>query len=154
MRRPFSLVMAPYGILQSLTKESDLAAALASVARVLRKGGLFGIDLVPDLPRWSEYDRRVSLAGRRGRSTTLTLDKASGNATLQQKLLLWRKRPVEFPLSDIDDIAVKSDQDPMSGASIHHSVIHRRTGEIAVLTTEEASDAAETVKKLRAFVGR
>jgi SAM-dependent methyltransferase len=72
-RRPFSLVMAPYGILQSLTKESDLAAALASVARVLRKGGLFGIDLVPDLPRWSEYDRRVSLAGRRGRSTTLTL---------------------------------------------------------------------------------
>ena len=31
-------------------------------------------------------------------STTLTLDKASGNATLQQKLLLWRKKPVEFPL--------------------------------------------------------
>ena len=72
-RRPFSLVMAPYGILQSLTREADLRATLASVARVLRKGGLFGIDLVPDLPRWSEYDRRVSLAGRRGRSTTLTL---------------------------------------------------------------------------------
>ena len=87
-------------------------------------------------------------------ATTLTLDKASGNATLQQTLLLWRKKPVEFPLSDIDDIAVKSDKDPMSGASIHHSVIHRRTGEIAVLTTEEASDAVETVKKLRAFVER
>jgi len=85
-------------------------------------------------------------------STTLTLDKVSGNATLQQKLLLWRKKPVEFP--DIDDIAVKSDKDPMSGASIHHSVIHRRTSEIAVLTTEEASDADETVKNLRAFVGR
>jgi hypothetical protein len=42
----------------------------------------------------------------------------------------------------------------MSGASIHHSVIHRRTGEIAVLTTEEASDAVETVTKLRAFIGR
>jgi ubiquinone/menaquinone biosynthesis C-methylase UbiE len=72
-RRPFSLVMAPYGILQSLTREADLRATLASVARVLRKGGLFGIDLVPDLPRWSEYDRRISLAGRRGQSTTLTL---------------------------------------------------------------------------------
>ncbi len=72
-RRPFSLVMAPYGILQSLTREADLRATLASVAGVLRRGGLFGIDLVPDLPRWSEYDRRVSLAGRRGRSTTLTL---------------------------------------------------------------------------------
>jgi len=73
-RRPgFSLVMAPYGILQSLTRESDLQATLASVASVLRRGGLFGIDLVPDLPRWSEYEGRTSLAGMRGRATKLTL---------------------------------------------------------------------------------
>ena len=86
-------------------------------------------------------------------STTLTLDKTSGLATLQQKLLLWSKKPVQFALSDIDDIAVKSDKDAMSGASIHHSVLHRRTGEVTVLTTEEAKDAAETVNKLRGFVG-
>ena len=86
-------------------------------------------------------------------STTLTLDKTSGLATLQQKLLLWSKKPVQFALSDIDDIAVKSDKDAMSGASIHHSVLHRRSGEIAVLTTEEAKDAADTVKVLRDFVG-
>ena len=72
-RRSFSLVMAPYGILQSLTREADLRAALESVHRVLRKGGTFGIDLVPDLPQWSEYDRRVSLKGTRGRSTHVTL---------------------------------------------------------------------------------
>jgi hypothetical protein len=65
--------MAPYGILQSLTREKDLRATIAEVARVLRRGGLFAIDLVPDLPRWSEYERRVSLAGRRGRGhVTLT----------------------------------------------------------------------------------
>ena len=86
-------------------------------------------------------------------STTLTLDKDSGKATLQQKMLLWSKKPVEFALSDIDDIAVKSDVDGLSGAAIHHSVLHRRSGEIAVLTTEEAKDAAETVKVLREFVG-
>ena len=86
-------------------------------------------------------------------STTLTLDKDSGKATLQQKLLLWSKKPVEFLLFDIDDIAVKSDVDGLSGATIHHSVLHRRSGEIAVLTTEEAKDAAETVKALREFVG-
>ena len=40
-RRGFGLVMAPYGILQSLTRERDLRATLASVARVLRRGGLF-----------------------------------------------------------------------------------------------------------------
>jgi SAM-dependent methyltransferase len=68
-RRRFGLVMAPYGILQSLTRERDLRAALDSVGGVLRRGGLFGIDLVPDLPRWNEYRRRTSLTGPRGRGT-------------------------------------------------------------------------------------
>lgn len=86
-------------------------------------------------------------------STTLTLDKDADRATLQQKVLLWKKKPVEFALSNIDDIAVKSDVDGLSGAPIHHSVLHERTGETIVLTTEEAKDAAETVKKLRGFVG-
>jgi SAM-dependent methyltransferase len=72
-RTKFDLVMAPYGILQSLTRERDLRDALSSAAGVLRRDGLFGIDLVPDLPRWSEYARRVSLAGPRGRAGHLTL---------------------------------------------------------------------------------
>jgi ubiquinone/menaquinone biosynthesis C-methylase UbiE len=50
-RPGFQLVMAPYGILQSLTRERDLGETLRSVARVLRRGGLFGIDLVPDRRR-------------------------------------------------------------------------------------------------------
>jgi len=61
--RHFSLVMAPYGILQSLVRERDLSATLTSVARVLRPGGRFGIDLVPDLPAWSEYGERKTLSG-------------------------------------------------------------------------------------------
>lgn len=73
-RRPgFALVMAPYGILQSLTRERDLRDTLASVHRVLRPGGLFGLDLVPDLPRWTEYTRRKSLSGRSGPIRHLTL---------------------------------------------------------------------------------
>jgi len=86
-------------------------------------------------------------------STTLTFDRTSGNATVQQKILLWKKKPVEFPLSEIDDIAVKSEHDGLSGAPIYHSVMHRRSGEIWVLTTEEAKDAEATVRQLREFVG-
>jgi SAM-dependent methyltransferase len=72
-RVKFDLVMAPYGILQSLTRERDLVATLEAVHGVLARKGLFAIDLVPDLPRWSEYDRRVSLSGRLGRGhVTLT----------------------------------------------------------------------------------
>jgi SAM-dependent methyltransferase len=72
-RRRFGMVMAPYGILQSLTRERDLRETLESVARVLKRGGLFGVDLVPDLPRWDEYRGRTSLHGRRGTATTITL---------------------------------------------------------------------------------
>jgi SAM-dependent methyltransferase len=69
----FGVVLAPYGMLQSLVRDRDLDAVLASVARVLRRGGLFGIDLVPDLPSWDEYHRRVSLKGRTSSGSTVTL---------------------------------------------------------------------------------
>jgi hypothetical protein len=85
-------------------------------------------------------------------STTLTLDKDTAKATLQQKMLLWNKKPVEFAFSDIDDIAVRSETDGLSGAKIFHSVLHRRSGEIVILTTEEADATGETVKKLREFI--
>ena len=51
----FPLVIAPYGILQSLLRERDLAATLASVRDVLTRRGLFGLELVADLPVWREY---------------------------------------------------------------------------------------------------
>ena len=57
------LVMAPYGMLQSLLSDEDLTRTLEGVADVLVRGGTLGIDLVPDLPRWQEYHRRVGLRG-------------------------------------------------------------------------------------------
>jgi ubiquinone/menaquinone biosynthesis C-methylase UbiE len=64
----FSLVLAPYGILQSLLHERDLKATLEAVHRVLEPGGTFGMELVADLPSWKEYSKRVSLKGWRGRA--------------------------------------------------------------------------------------
>jgi hypothetical protein len=63
----FAAVLAPYGVLQSLLRERDLAAALVDVHDVLEPGGTFGLELVADLPAWEEYRRRVSLKGWRGR---------------------------------------------------------------------------------------
>ena len=64
--RSFPLVMAPYGILQSLLAERDLKQTLEAVARVLTRKGTFGLELVADLPAWDEYSKRVSLRGKRG----------------------------------------------------------------------------------------
>ena len=63
----FAMVLAPYGLLQSLLNDRDLTATLAEVRRVLRSGGTFGIELVADLPSWKEYRQRVSLKGWRNR---------------------------------------------------------------------------------------
>ena len=63
----FSLVIAPYGVLQSLLRERDLAATLKAVHRVLRPGATFGVELVADLPSWDEYRKRISLKGWKNR---------------------------------------------------------------------------------------
>jgi hypothetical protein len=65
--------MAPYGLLQSLIADDDLGAVLAEIRRVLPRGGLVGIDLVPDLETWNEYTGAVSLRGRGRRGATITL---------------------------------------------------------------------------------
>jgi ubiquinone/menaquinone biosynthesis C-methylase UbiE len=67
-RDHFALVIAPYGILQSLLQERDLKTTLEEVYRVLQPGGSFGLELVADLPSWEEYRKRVSLKGWRGRT--------------------------------------------------------------------------------------
>ncbi len=82
--RSFSAVMAPYGILQSLTRERDLSATLAESARVLKRGGTLGIDLVPDLPAWDEYQDRARLRGKLGTS--------GGRVTLVESVRQDRRR--------------------------------------------------------------
>jgi ubiquinone/menaquinone biosynthesis C-methylase UbiE len=96
--RRFATVLAPYGILQSILNDRDLAAVLAAVARVLRRGGTFGIDLVPDVPNWREYRNKVQLRGRAAGGRHLTLvesvrqDAAKRRTTFEQRYLERRGR--------------------------------------------------------------
>ncbi len=68
--KSFELVMAPYGILQSLLDEKLLSATLKDVRRVLARNGTFGIELVADLPAWDEYSTRVTFRSQRGPNGT------------------------------------------------------------------------------------
>ncbi len=95
--RSFSMVLAPYGILQSLIRPRDLATTLASVARVIRAGGTFGIDLVPDVPKWREYRNRVQLRGRSGDAhftliESVHQDRARQLTTFEQRYVVRRDR--------------------------------------------------------------
>lgn len=62
--RTYAAALAPYGVLQSLTSDADLDAALQETARVLKRGARFGIDLVPDLAAWQSYQNQTRFTGR------------------------------------------------------------------------------------------
>lgn len=105
----FAVVMAPYGILQSLTSDADLRAALGAVTRALRPGGRFVMELVADLPAWQEYSKVTKLRGwRPGRKAYLTLvesvrqDRRKGLTVFEQEYVESRaggKRSQRFTLS-------------------------------------------------------
>jgi SAM-dependent methyltransferase len=95
----FGLVMAPYGLVQSLLTDVTLARTLREAARVLTRGGTLGIDLVPDVPRWRQYTRKVVFFSPRGpRGLPLTLietvrqDRARGLTTFEQEYVEGRGR--------------------------------------------------------------
>ncbi len=90
----FRLVMAPYGLLQSLLSDVQLARTVREAFRVLEPGGLFGVDLVPDVPKWREYTRKVvffSPEGPRGLPITLRetvrQDRARRLTTFEQEYI-------------------------------------------------------------------
>ena len=100
----FPMVLAPYGILQSLLRDRDLAATLDAVRRVLAPGGTFGVDLVPDVPNWREYSNRIQHRGKAAGGVHLTLvesvrqDRARRLTTFEQRYIVRRGgRTAEHP---------------------------------------------------------
>ena len=93
-------VVAGYGLVQSLLNDRDLDATLASAARALKRGGLLGVDLVPDLPIWEEYSGHVPLRGKFAPGTTLTLiesvrqDRRKGLTIFDEQYVVRRGRSV------------------------------------------------------------
>jgi ubiquinone/menaquinone biosynthesis C-methylase UbiE len=93
-------VVAAYGILQSLLNDRDLDATLAATATALKRGGLLGIDLVPDLAVWEEYSGRIPIRGQFAPGTTLTLvesvkqDRRKGLTIFDEQYVVRRGREV------------------------------------------------------------
>jgi SAM-dependent methyltransferase len=88
----FASVLAPYGVLQSLTTSRDLTATLKSVAGVLPCGGTFGLDLVPDVAKWEEYTDRRRFHGRDGDSTITLFETVRRDRT--RRLTIFHERYV------------------------------------------------------------
>ena len=101
------------------------------------------------MPVTESTPRRLVLASG---STTLTLDKDAGKATLQRKLLFWKLRPTELPLSDFSSIALDKAVDRASGVEIYHSMLITRGGAAWAFPARDKQDAEKNVAALRAFL--
>ena len=126
----FAMVLAPYGILQSLIRPRDLTSTLASVARVLAPGGTFGIDLVPDVPKWREYRNRVQMRGRAGGADitlveSVSQDRAKRLTTFEQRYIRRRGgRTTEHAF----DLTFRTLSVPQMTAQLAPRRIHGRRG--------------------------
>jgi hypothetical protein len=86
-------------------------------------------------------------------STTLTLDKESGKASMQRKLLFWARRPIGRPLADIASISVNANIDRASGVELCSPMLIMRDGSAWALPHTDRRDATETASVLRNFLG-
>lgn len=86
-------------------------------------------------------------------STTVALDKVSGKAVLQRKLLLWARKPVERPLSSVKEVRINADVDPASRAEIYSTMLLMREGDGWLLSARDKQDATKALEALREFLG-
>jgi hypothetical protein len=86
-------------------------------------------------------------------STSLTLDKDADKATLQRKLLFWKLRPVEAPLSEIADVTIDKAVDRASGVEMYSTTLVTRAGAGWALSAENKSGAEQNAAAIREFLG-
>ena len=97
----------------------------------------------------SGVERMVLQSG----STTLTLDKAAGKATLQRKLLFWKLKPLELPLAEVAATEVDAGVDRASGIEVCNTMLVTRAGAAWALPAADKKDAEATAVAIRSFLG-
>jgi hypothetical protein len=94
--------------------------------------------------------RRLVLASG---STSLTLDKDANRATLQRKLLLWKLKPVEAPLSDIASVMTDKVVETASSVETYSTTVVTRAGTGWSLAADSKAEAEDNALMLREFLG-
>ncbi len=86
-------------------------------------------------------------------STTLTLDRDAGKATLQRKLLFWALKPMDAPLSEVAGVTVDAAVDRASGVEVCNTMLVMRSGAAWALAAADKKDADAAAVAMRGFLG-
>jgi hypothetical protein len=100
----------------------------------------------------STPERLVVQAGSLFGKTTMTFDKSAGSARIERSIALWKRKPTDLALAEIDHVDVVTMHDGASGADVHQTVLHTRSGQtIPVPVADE--EAGLAAAQLRRFLG-
>ena len=98
------------------------------------------------MPMLENAQARLSI---RSGSTTLTLDKTSGKTTLQRKMILWQREPIEKPLSEVVAVSVEANVDRASGVEICHTMVVFKAGDAWALPAADKNEAQSNASVIR-----
>lgn len=102
------------------------------------------------MPVIESTPRRMVLASGK---TSLTLDKDADTATLQRKLLFWKLKPLETPLSGINAITTEKLVDRASGIEMFNIMLVTAGGTGWAMPAENAAHADSDASSIRTFLG-
>ena len=86
-------------------------------------------------------------------STTLTLDKDASTAHLQRKMLMFKLKPMQAPLSDVVNFEVDAGVDRASGIEVCNTMLITKEGAAWAVPAADKKDAAATAATLKEFLG-
>lgn len=86
-------------------------------------------------------------------STTLTLDRDSGKAVLQRKVLFWNRNPAEAEIRDIKDVKVDAVVDRASGVEVCSTVFVLASGAAWAFPGADKKDAEANAAAVKSFLG-
>ena len=84
--------------------------------------------------------------------STLTLDKQTGRAIFQRKVVIWRLKPSEASLAQISDVSSEGSVDRASGVEIWHTMLVLSTGEGWAFPAASKQEAHDNVTAIRQFL--
>jgi len=86
-------------------------------------------------------------------STTLILDKDAGTAQMQRKLLMFKLKPLQAPLSEVANFEVDAGMDRASGIEVCNTMLITKDGSAWAVPAADKKDAQATAATLKEFLG-
>ena len=89
----------------------------------------------------------------RSGSTTLSLDGAAEQITLQSKVLFWKRAPVNAAFKDVADVKIEELHDGASGADIYNMMLVMKAGNAWAVPADTRKQAEAEIAAVRKFIG-